>query len=80
MELYAEYCTTSGANLNTLKNERDERKESLLDLKCRSIKYNLVLTGVREKSHENTEETLVLSKDKKSNIGQNSVVTTVLVR
>jgi hypothetical protein len=44
-----------------LKNERDEMKESLLDLKCRSIKYNLVFTGLREASHENTEETLVFS-------------------
>ena len=61
----AEYCTTSGANLNTLKNERDEMKKSLLDLKCRSINYNLVLTGLRESPHEITEERHVFSKDKK---------------
>ena len=59
--LYAVYCTRSTANLNTLKNERDDMKESLLDLKCRSIKYNLVFTGLRKTPHENTEETLLLS-------------------
>jgi hypothetical protein len=67
----AEYCTTSGANLNTLKNERDEMKESLLDLKCRSINYNLVLTGLRESPHEITEERPVFSKDKKKRKPEN---------
>ena len=63
--------------INTLKNERDDMKESLLDLKCLSIKYNLVFTGLRETPHENTEEKLVFSQDNKSNTGQNSVVSTV---
>ena len=31
-------------------------KESLLDLKCRSMKYNLVFTGLKETPYENTEE------------------------
>ena len=33
-------------------------KESLLDLKCRSMKYNLVFTGLKETPYENTEENL----------------------
>ena len=33
-------------------------KEPLLDLKCRSMKYNLVFTGLKETSYENTEENL----------------------
>jgi hypothetical protein len=61
LAFYAEYCTTSGANLNTLNNERDEMKESLLNLKCRSIKYNLVFTGLREAPLENIEERPVFS-------------------
>ena len=31
-------------------------KESLLDLKCRSMKYNLVFTGLKVTPYENTEE------------------------
>jgi hypothetical protein len=38
------------------KNEREKMKESLLDLKCRSMKYNLVFTGLKETPYENTEE------------------------
>jgi hypothetical protein len=45
----------------TRRRTRDERKESLLDLKRRSIKYNLVLTGLRETPHETTEERPVFS-------------------
>ena len=33
-------------------------KESLLDIKCRSMKYNLVFTGLRETLYENTEAKL----------------------
>jgi len=33
-------------------------KESLLDLKCRSMKCNLVFTGLKETPYENTEENL----------------------
>jgi hypothetical protein len=40
------------------KNEREKMKESLLDLKCRSMKYNLVFTGLKETPYENTEEKL----------------------
>jgi len=44
--------------IKTFKNEREEMKESLLDIKCRSMKYNLVFTGLRETPYENTEEKL----------------------
>jgi hypothetical protein len=33
--------------IKTFKNEREKMKESLLDIKCRSMKYNLVFTGLR---------------------------------
>lgn len=45
-------------DIRTFKNEREEMKESLLDLKCRSMKYNLIFTGLREIPYENTEEML----------------------
>ena len=44
--------------IKTFKNEREKMKESLLDIKCRSMKYNLVFTGLRETLYENTEEKL----------------------
>ena len=37
---------------------REKMKESLLDIKCRSMKYNLVFTGLRETLYENTEAKL----------------------
>jgi hypothetical protein len=33
-------------DIRKFKNEREKMKESLLDLKCRSMKYNLVFTGL----------------------------------
>jgi hypothetical protein len=44
--------------IKSLKNEREEMKESLLDIQCRSMKYNLVFTGLSETAYENTEEKL----------------------
>jgi hypothetical protein len=44
--------------IKTFKNEREKMKESLLDIKCRSMKYNLVFTGLRETLYENTKEKL----------------------
>ena len=41
--------------IKTFKNEKEEMKESLLGIKCRSIKYNLVFTGLSETPYENTE-------------------------
>ena len=43
--------------------------ESLLDLKCRSMKYNLVFTGLKETPHENTEENLCDFLGKELRIG-----------
>jgi len=45
-------------DIRMFKNEREEMKESLLDLKCRSMKYNLAFTGLKETPYENTEEKL----------------------
>ena len=55
-------------------------KESLLNLKCRSMKYNLVFTGLKETPYENTEENLRGFLRKELGIGQNSVMFTDLVR
>jgi hypothetical protein len=35
-------------DLKAFKLERDEMKSTLLDLRCRSMKNNLVFTGLRE--------------------------------
>jgi hypothetical protein len=45
-------------DIRKFKNERQEMKESLLDLKCRSMKYNLVFTGLKETPYYNTEQKL----------------------
>ena len=38
--------------------ENEELKDSVLDLKCRSMKYNLVFTGIKEHRNEDTEQVL----------------------
>ena len=45
-------------DIRKFKNEREKMKEPLLDLKCRSMKYNLVFTGLKETPHYNTEQKL----------------------
>ena len=45
-------------DIRKFKNEREKMKESLLDLKCRSMKYNLVFTGLKETPYYNTEQKL----------------------
>jgi hypothetical protein len=42
-------------DLKAFKLERDEMKSTLLDLRCRSMKNNLVFTGLRETAGEETE-------------------------
>ena len=44
-------------DIRMLKDDREEMKESLLDLKCTSMKYNLVFTGLEERPYVNTDET-----------------------
>ena len=45
-------------DIRKFNNKREEMKESILDLTCRSMKYNLVFTGLKETPYENTEERL----------------------
>ena len=45
-------------DIRKFKNDREKMKESLLDLKCRSMKYNLVFTGLKETPYYNTEQKL----------------------
>ena len=45
-------------DLKAFKLERDEMKSTLLDLRCRSMKNNLVFTGLREAAGEETEAKL----------------------
>jgi hypothetical protein len=44
--------------LNEFRQERDEMRETIIDLRCRSMKNNLVFTGLTESQHENTAATL----------------------
>ncbi|KAK3091803.1 hypothetical protein FSP39_022739 [Pinctada imbricata] len=44
--------------LDRMVESQDEIKEQVLDLKCRSMKYNLVFSGISERRNENTEEIL----------------------
>ena len=45
-------------DIRKFKNERETMKELLLDLQCRSMKYNLLFTALKETPYENTEEKL----------------------
>ena len=45
-------------DIRKLKNEREEMNESLLDLKCTSMKCNLVFKGLEERPYVNTDEKL----------------------
>ena len=45
-------------DIRKFNNKREEMKESILDLTCRSMKYNLVFTGLDEKPYVNTDEKL----------------------
>ena len=38
------------------KSEIEELRERMLDLQCRSMKYNLIFSGITENHEENTEE------------------------
>ena len=42
----------------SLKKENEELKDHVLDMRCRSMKYNLIFTGIKEHRNENTEEVL----------------------
>ena len=44
--------------LSDIKEENDELKSTVLDLQCRSMKNNLVFTGLIEKENENTENVI----------------------
>jgi hypothetical protein len=44
--------------MKAFKLERDEMKSTLLDLRCRSMKNNLVFTGLRETAGEEMEAKL----------------------
>jgi hypothetical protein len=44
--------------LKEFRQERDEMRETIIDLRCRSMKNNLIFTGLTESQHENTEATL----------------------
>lgn len=44
--------------LKDFRQERDEMRETIIDLRCRSMKNNLIFTGLGESQHENTEATL----------------------
>ena len=44
--------------LETLRKEREELKAAITDLQCRSMKNNLIFTGLAESSNENTEHVL----------------------
>ena len=44
--------------LNEFRQERDEMRETIIDLRCCSMKNNLIFTGLAESQHENTEATL----------------------
>ena len=45
-------------DIRMFKNEREKMKESLLNLKYRSMKYNLVFTGLKETPYYNSEQKL----------------------
>ncbi|KAK3095745.1 hypothetical protein FSP39_018472 [Pinctada imbricata] len=53
-ELVNENCLA----LNELMRARDELRETVKDLQCRSMRDNLVFSGIHESSHEDTEEVL----------------------
>ena len=42
----------------SLKKENEELKDHVLDMRCRSMKYNLIFTGIKEHRNENTEQVL----------------------
>ncbi|CAG2211114.1 unnamed protein product [Mytilus edulis] len=42
-------------SINEVKEENDELKDTIIDLQCRSMKNNLIFTGLREPENENTE-------------------------
>jgi hypothetical protein len=44
--------------LNEFTQERDEMRETIIDLRCRSMKSNLIFTGLTESQHANTAATL----------------------
>lgn len=41
--------------LNDVREENDELRNTVLDLQCRSMRYNLIFTGLSEKENEDTE-------------------------
>ena len=43
-------------SISDVREEAEELKDEILDLKCRSMKNNLVFTGIYEKEHEETED------------------------
>ena len=42
----------------SLRKDREELKAAMTDLQCRSMKYNLIVSGLVENSNENTEGVL----------------------
>ena len=44
--------------IEKLTEKNEELSEQILDLRCRSMKYNLIFTGICEEKHENTEKVL----------------------
>ena len=44
--------------LECLRKEREELRNAITDLQCRSMKNNLIFSGLAENNNENTEQVL----------------------
>lgn len=54
-----ERCTSlRETEIKKLIEENEELSDQITDLRCRSMKYNLIFSGIYENDHENTEEVL----------------------
>lgn len=52
-----ERCTSLiETEIKKLMEENEELSDQITDLRCRSMKYNLIFSGIYENDHENTEE------------------------
>lgn len=53
------HCTSfRNPEIEKLTEKNDELADQILDLKCRSMKYNLIFNGIHEEFRENTENVL----------------------
>ncbi|XP_021368970.1 uncharacterized protein LOC110460413 [Mizuhopecten yessoensis] len=69
-EVFSKYKSEKEKELMEVAERNDEMAEQLTDLRCRSIKYHLVFSGIYERDREDTESVIREFLDRQLDIGQ----------